>query len=251
MLRLAYACVFWLSLGAAGALAAPNAPSKRAKAANAAKPGKVVKLWNGDDLTGWIWVPARGHEGTKIGDVWSVRDGNLHCKGSPGGYIRTEKDYTSFILKLRVRHLQPGNGGVLVRVIGPDKVWPKSIEAQGQAGALGDIWNIDQFPMLVDEKRTQGRHTARARPETLERPLGEWNDYEITLDGADLELTVNGTVQNTATGVQIVAGKIALQSEGSEYEFRDLELVPLPDQGRGKSPGAPPAARPGTKPARP
>jgi hypothetical protein len=35
------------------------------------------------------------------------------------------------------------NGGVLLRVTGPDKVWPKSIEAQGQFNSIGDIWNID------------------------------------------------------------------------------------------------------------
>src|SRR5688572_1758678 len=105
-------------------------PKKMAKA-------KAEKLFNGKDLSGWVWVPAKGKEDSKLADVWGVVDGNLHSKGTPAGYIRTEKDYTSYLLKLQVRHLKPGNGGVLLRVQAPDKVWPKSIEAQGQAGALG------------------------------------------------------------------------------------------------------------------
>jgi hypothetical protein len=154
-------------------------------------------------------------------------DGNLRCKGSPGGYIRTDDEYTSYVLRLQVRHLKKGNGGVLLRVVGPDKVWPKSIEAQGMSGGLGDIWNIDNFPMKVAEDRTNGRHTKRAQPDVPERPVGEWNDYEITLDGPNLTLKVNGTVQNQATECEVVPGKIGLQSEGTEYEFRNIELTPI------------------------
>jgi len=38
-------------------------------------------LFNGRDLTGW--------EGLK--GFWSVRDGVLHTKGKPTGYVRTER----------------------------------------------------------------------------------------------------------------------------------------------------------------
>jgi hypothetical protein len=187
--------------------------------------GEAVMLFDGKDLSGWTWVPKDGD--SKIEDVWSVVDGNLRCKGKPTGYIRTDKDYTSYNLKLQLRHLEKGNGGVLLRVVGPDKVWPKSIEAQGQAGALGDIWNIGNVKMKVAEERTKGRNTKRAKPEVDERPVGEWNDYEIILDGPNLTLKVNGVVQNEATEVEVVAGKIALQSEGAPYEFRNIVLTPI------------------------
>jgi hypothetical protein len=109
---------------------------------------------------------------------------------------------------------------------GPDKVWPKSIECQGQSGAMGDIWNIDQFPMKVAEDRTSGRQTRKLHPSN-EKPLGEWNCYQITLDGANLEIAVNGLVQNTATECQETAGKICLQAEGGAMEFRNLVLIPI------------------------
>src|SRR5687767_1571779 len=75
------------------------------------KPVGPVRLFNAKDLSGWTWVGAK--PGATIDDVWSVKDGNLHCNGRPAGYIRTEKDYTNYVLRLQVRHLTPGNGGVL------------------------------------------------------------------------------------------------------------------------------------------
>jgi hypothetical protein len=222
---------YLFAFAALAALIAParvEAGAKKAAVPKTGQAGRPVALFNGKDLAGWVWV-SRDPE-SKIEDVWSVVDGNLRCKGKPVGYIRTEAEYTNFALTMQIRHLKPGNGGVLVRVVGPDKVWPKSIEAQGQSGALGDIWNIDQFPLEVDPARTKGRQTVRLRPEVAEKPVGEWNDYEIVVDGGDLTLKVNGIVQNTGKNAEIVAGKIALQSEGSEYEFRDIVLRPLPER---------------------
>ena len=107
-----------------------------------------------------------------------------------------------------------------------DKVWPKSIEAQGQFRAKGDIWNIDNFPMKTDPARTNGRHTVKLHPDN-EKPLGGWNDYEMVLKGGDLEIYVNRLLQNTATECDATPGKICFQSEGSEVEFRNIVLIPV------------------------
>src|SRR5438874_152198 len=66
-----------------------------------------IQLFNGKDLTGWTY--ASKDESTKMADVWSVQDGVLHCKGKPVGYIRTDKDYTNFLLKVQWRVVQKGN----------------------------------------------------------------------------------------------------------------------------------------------
>jgi hypothetical protein len=198
-----------------------------ARAADEPEVGKPVKLFNGKDMTGWTFFLK---DNGKMADVWSVKpDGVLYCKGNPIGYIRTEKDYTNFKLTLEWRHPgpKPGNSGVLLRMTGEDKVWPKSIEAQLHHLDAGDIWNIDKVQMTVAPERTTDRRTKKLH-ETNEKPLGEWNKYEITLDGGNLELKVNDLVQNTATNVAEVPGKICLQSEGAEIEFRNIELTPLP-----------------------
>lgn len=191
-------------------------------------PGEVL-LFNGKDLTGLkAVVPEAAASGKKPEDTWSVRDGILICHGSPAGYIRTEKDYTNFILRLRWR-FDPdkgaGNSGVLVRMVGEDKVWPRSVEAQLHSGNAGDFWNIDDFQMQTDPARTNGRNTRKTK--AAERPIGEWNEYEIIVHKGDIIVRINGEEVNRAWGVQELPGKVCLQSEGAEIHFRDIRLVEL------------------------
>ncbi len=182
--------------------------------------GEAGRIFTGENLDGWTV------NSDALKDTWSVKDGVMVNKGRPVGYIRTTEDFTNYILRLQFRHQGRGNGGVLLRMVGPDKVWPRSIEAQGQYNAAGDIWNIDKFPMKTAPDRTSGRHT-RKMHESNEKPVGQWNQYEITMDGEYLELKVNELVQNTATECWVTPGKICLQSEGSPMEFRNLVVIPI------------------------
>ncbi|MEE8466823.1 MAG: DUF1080 domain-containing protein, partial [Planctomycetota bacterium] len=187
--------------------------------------GEPVALFNGVDLTGWTQFPAQGSEP----NVWSVEGGVLRCEGIPIGYLRTETDHESFELTLEWRFdpaRGPGNSGVLLRMVGEDKVWPKSIEAQLHADNAGDIWNIDEVSMQVDALRTEGRRTQKLQPSS-ELPLGRWNRYRIRLDRGELTLEVNGVVQNRASWCEVVPGKLCLQSEGAYVEFRNIVLRPI------------------------
>lgn len=182
-------------------------------------------LFNGRDLSGWTAHLADGSDPAR---VWSVQDGVLICAGNPVGYIRTDKEFENFVLKLDWRWPEgktPGNSGVLVRKVGPDKVWPKSVEAQLQSGAAGDFWCIDEFPMTTDPARLNGRNTRRTH--TNENPIGQWNEYEIVVDGPRVTLKVNGEVLNEAWRVEQVPGTICLQSEGAEIHFRNVRLAPI------------------------
>ena len=110
-------------------------------------------------------------------------------------------------------------------MVGDDKVWPKSVEAQLESGNAGDFWNIDNVVMTVDSNRTKGRNTRKTHG--AERPIGEWNEYEIIVHEGDIVLYVNGEELNRATNVEVVPGKICLQSEGAEIQFRSVRLTPL------------------------
>lgn len=191
------------------------------------RPEAEIALFNGKNLDGWTFHLS---DGGKMEDVWSVTpEGILVCKGQPVGYLRTTGDYTNYLLRLEWRFnpvtKQAGNSGVLCRLQTPDKVWPRCIEAQLQSGQAGDFWNIDDFPMKVDPERTSGRNTKRIT--TNEHPVGEWNAYEIELDGGDVELRVNGRVLNRAWEAAAIPGKIGLQSEGAEIHFRNVRLLPI------------------------
>jgi len=182
--------------------------------------GKAVRLFNGTDLTGWTF------SSDALKNTFAVKDGVMTVTGRPAGYIRTKKDYTNYVVRLQMRHIKPGNSGLLVRMTGPDKVWPKSIEAQGMSGSMGDIFNIGSFPMKTDPARTRGRHTPKMHPSN-EKPLGQWNDYEVYMNGGDLRIYVNRLLQNSATECEETPGNICLQSEGSPKEFRNVVLIPI------------------------
>ncbi len=202
--------------------------------------GQAKLLFNGKNFEGWTFYPP------SLSDAWSVKDGVMLNKGKPAGYIRTtagerrsaKDDYTNYVLRLQFRHLTKGNSGVLLRMVGDDKVWPRSIEAQGQYGHVGDIWNIGKFPMKTDPKRTKGRRTVKMK-DSNEKPIGQWNLYEITLDGPELEIKVNDLVQNTAAQCWQTPGKIGIQSEGAQLEFRNIVLIPII---RDKNKAPPPVA---------
>ncbi|MFT5048994.1 MAG: putative membrane-bound dehydrogenase-like protein [Chlamydiales bacterium] len=189
--------------------------------------GKEIQLFDGVSLDGW--TSYSNDPSVATDSIWSVRDGVLSCAGNPIGYLQTESEFTNYQLTLEWRfdpELGPGNSGVLLRKIGPDMVWPNSIEAQLQHRSAGDIWNIGEFPMWTSPDRLQGRRTVKSNPSN-ELPLGEWNRYVITMDRGSLTLEVNGEIQNTATWCDEVAGTICLQSEGAAIQFRNIRLRPI------------------------
>lgn len=189
-----------------------------------ARLGEEVVLFDGKSLDAF---DAHLDGGAKLADVWSIQDGVLVCKGKPAGYLYSKATYTNYILRVRWRFMpeQAGNSGVLLRLNGAHKVWPRSIEAQLQSGSAGDFWNIDKFGMSVDAARTKGRNTRRTH--TNEKPLGEWNDYEIIVDGSWVQLRVNGQVLNEAWDCEVIPGHIAFQSEGVPIHFQDIRLTLL------------------------
>lgn len=189
-------------------------------------PGETALL-NGKNLDGW---KAFLNDGAKMEDVWSVRDGVLVCKGTPAGYIHTAKEYRNFILRVQWRwspeSKKTGNSGVLLRVSGQPKVWPRCLEAQLEHGNAGDFWKIENFPATTDAARTNGRNCKKLVP--AERSIGEWNEYEIVVVGGTVRIAVNGELENVAAECDAIAGVIALQSEGTEIHFRDVRIVALP-----------------------
>ena len=185
-----------------------------------------IALFDGKGMDAWTHH-LRG--GGALADVWTIDQGVLVCKGRPAGYIRTRDDFENFLLTVEWRWSpttkKPGNSGVLFRMIGEDKVWPKSIEAQLMHGNAGDFWCIDRFPMSTAADRLRGRNTRKTHGN--ENPVGEWNRYDITADRGHVVLRVNGEILNEARACEEVPGKICLQSEGAEIHFRNVRLVKL------------------------
>jgi hypothetical protein len=206
----------------------------------AAEP-QAVRLFNGKDLAGWSHVLVDPN--VRMEDVWSVRDGVLVCKGEPLGFLQTTAEYTSFRLLVEWRWPEGAaarlgktpNSGVLLRVNGDLKPIPRAYEAQLQSGSAGDLYGFWGLPLEGDLARRReskgnamlGDMVGFTKAEAAEKPEGEWNLYEIVVDGPSIVVHVNGKKVNEARGAAVLPGRIALQSEGGEIHFRKVELTPI------------------------
>lgn len=194
-----------------------------------AAPDASVALFNGKDSSGWTYHLEK--PGVKPSDVWSVKDGVLHCTGTPTGYLIT-KDSTFENYKLTLDWRWPGKGGnngVLVHVTKPGElgVWPKCFEVQLQSGTAGELWVIGT---TLKTKHADTHVDDRRHKNTIagaEKPVGEWNTMEITCRDNEIEVKVNGYLVNQATSLSQQRGAIALQSEGTPIEYRNIKLTKL------------------------
>jgi hypothetical protein len=214
-------------------------------AAEAVSPTSVVRLFDGRSLAGWTPdVPARDADPNGP-PSFVVRDGKLVSLGKPEGHLLTDRRYRDYRLEVEYRFPgKPGNCGVLIHASKPRalyKMFPQSIEVQMMSGNAGDFW------VIQEDIRTKDMETRRPRKpgekwggaegdarrilnltDDSEKPLGEWNSMAIDVRGRTITVWVNGVLVNEGFDASVDRGRIALQAEGAEVEFRKVEIGPLP-----------------------
>ena len=166
----------------------------------------------------------------------------LVSMGKPGGHLITDSVYQNYRLNVEYRFAnKPGNCGVLVHASTPRalyKMFPKSIEVQMEHTNAGDFWCIVEDIKVPDmEKRrgpkenwgiTEGKERRILNlTDGSEKPVGEWNSVIIECVGDSIKVWVNKDLVNFGYDCTANKGQIAIQAEGSEVEFRKLELTPI------------------------
>jgi hypothetical protein len=201
-----------------------------------------ISLFNGRDLDGWhMDVPALDSiPNARIPFV--VRDGALVSLGTPEGHLITDKIYEDYRLEIEYRFTaKPGNCGVLVHASTPRalyKMFPKSIEVQMMHENAGDFWVIVEDITADDMEARRGPREHWGITEGKERriknltdgsenPPGEWNTMVVECLDDKIKVWVNGNLVNYGYDATVSSGQIAVQAEGSEVEFRKLELTPI------------------------
>ena len=216
-----------------------------AQTPDATSPTSVVSLFNGKDLTGWTPdVPARDTD-PNAPPSFLVRNGMLVSMGKPEGHLLTNARYRDYRIQVEYRFAgKPGNCGLLVHASTPRalyKMFPKSIEVQMMSGNAGDFWVIQEDIKVADMETRRPRRPGEkwggaegdARrvlnlTDDSEKPLGEWNTMIVEVRGRTLKVWLNGDLVNEGFDASVDAGRIALQAEGAEVEFRKVEIGPLP-----------------------
>ena len=209
---------------------------------NSSGPAQTISLFNSKDLNGWhIDVPEMDtNANTK--SPFIIRNGLLVSMGKPNGHIITDSVYKNYRLRVEYRFPSvPGNSGVLVHASTPRalyKMFPKSLEVQMQHENAGDFWCIMEDITVPDMERRRGPKNEWGITENKkrriinltdgsEKPVGEWNNMTIECVHDSIKVWVNDTLVNYGFNCTADKGQIALQSEGSEVEFRKIELTPI------------------------
>ena len=192
-------------------------------------------LFDGKTPAGWVAIgktafPDKG---------WTVADGTLqHAKGGGGGDIVTAESYENFELTWEWKIGEAGNSGVKYNLPNP-------------AQNFGF-----EYQLLDDEKNADGIRGGRLHQtaglydliepaaERKVKPVGEWNESRLVVQGAHVEQWLNGVktvefeIGSDDLKARIAKSKYAkvanfgvktkspvlLQDHGDEIAFRNLKL---------------------------
>lgn len=207
----------------------------------ASKP-KPINLFNGRDLSGWHADVPEMDTNPAAKTPFIIRNGLLVSLGTPGGHLISDSEYHNYRLRVEYRFAGvPGNCGVLVHASTPRALYhmfPKSVEVQMMHKNAGDFWCIEEDITVSDMVRRRGpkeewgingdkKRRILNLTDGSEKPVGEWNTMTIECVSNSIKVWVNNDFVNYGFNCTAAKGHIALQAEGSEVEFRKVELMPI------------------------
>ncbi|MFE2261485.1 ThuA domain-containing protein [Streptomyces griseosporeus] len=177
-------------------------------------------LFDGTSLDGW--------QQAGPGSFTLDADGTLTSSGGLGLLWYTPQSFGSYSLKLDWKVADDDNSGVFVGFPPSDDPW----------SAVNNGYEVQIDATDVPEKTTgsvYGFQSAdlKKRDRAL-NPPGEWNTYEIRVQGERLRVWLNGVKINDFTNTDparsLADGHIGIQNhgDGDQVSFRDIRIKELP-----------------------
>lgn len=193
----------------------------------AAEDTSFVSLFDGKTLSGWTLIE-------KKGPGYMVRDGNLVCPKDGGGNFFTVKEFANFVLRFEFRTEPAGNNGVGIRS-------PLTGDAAYQGMEIQILDTAYDKPLKPTQYHGSIYDVVPAKRGFLKK-AGEWNKEEITANGRQIQVKLNGTVIVDANlddvkdpevlkkhpGLARTKGHIGFLGHGSLVEFRNISIKELP-----------------------
>jgi hypothetical protein len=233
-----------------------SAPVSRAAAA--APSDGFVPLFNGRDFTGWK-VPDGDNGHWKV--INGVIDYDARSEASGDKNLWTQKAYRDFVLKIDWR-IKETTGLYPVPTVLPDGTHKKGpdgkdiitptanadsgIYLRGTGKAQLNIWcwpigSGEVYGYRMDKTVSPEVRAGVTPKVNADKPVGEWNRFEITMKGDRLTVVLNGktVLQNAQLPGVPAEGPLALQHHGgfkdgkyspasSLVQFRNISIKELP-----------------------
>jgi hypothetical protein len=189
-----------------------------------------TSLFNGKDLTGWVYGGKQSGKGYQVAD-----GGILYCTKDDGGNLFTEKEYTDFVYRFEFKLEPNANNGIGIRA-----------PLEGDAAYVGmEVQVLDdsgsQYKNLLPGQYHGSIYKVFPAKRGHLKPVGEWNEEEIRAKGRQITVTLNGTVIVDANlddvkdpavlkehpGLQNKKGHIGFLGHGARVEFRNMRVKEL------------------------
>jgi hypothetical protein len=136
-------------------------------------------VFNGKDFEGW-GGPVENYE---------VKEGAIVCKKGKGGTIYAKDDLSDFVARLEFKVPPGGNNGLAIRYPGEgDTAYVGMCELQ----VLDDT--AANYKKLDPRQYHGSAYGMVASQRGYQRPVGEWNFQEVTVQGSKIKVELNGTV---------------------------------------------------------
>ena len=193
-----------------------------------------TSLFNGKDLTGWIYGK-KGNGENKTGAGYAVENGAIFCTVKDGGNLYTEKEYGDFVFRFEFKLTENANNGIGIRA-----------PLEGDSAYVGmeiQVLHDDgpAYKNLRPEQYHGSIYDCFAAKRGSQKPLGEWNTEEITAKGRQITVKVNDQVIVDANlddlkdeaklkkhpGLKNAKGHIGFLGHGARVEFRNLRVKEL------------------------
>jgi hypothetical protein len=206
---------------------APTSPTDQPPTGQAPAEAGFTALFNGRDLTGW----------TGAVDGYEVADGAIVCKAGQGGTLYTRAAYRNFVLRLEFKLPPAGNNGLAIRYPGTgDPAYAGMTELQ----VLDDG---DPKYANLDPRQAHGSaYGMVAATRGHLKPVGQWNEQEVTVTGSTVKVVLNGVTildadLSTVTsfmadsphpGKDRTEGHFGFAGHNDPVAFRNIRLRELP-----------------------
>jgi len=205
-------------------------------------PAGFKSLFNGKNLSGWK-VPAGDNGHWKV--VNGVIDYDARSEAPGEKHLWTEKEYKNFVLKIDWR-IKEVTGLYPVPTVLPDGTHKKGpdgkdivtptpnadsgIYLRGVSKAQLNIWcwpigSGEVYGYRMDKNMPPAVRAGVTPKVRADKPVGEWNSFEITMKGDRLTVVLNGkkVIDNAQLPGVPEKGRFALQHHGG---FKDGKYSP-------------------------
>lgn len=198
--RIAYLALSLFVVGFAAYAVAPKAAAQDA--------GWTV-LFDGKNLDQWDQV---GESNWHIADGAVVAD---KLAGKEAGYLVSKKPYKNFVVRVEFWPSDDANSGIYFRCLDPKKITDRT------------CYEANIFDQRKDPSYGTGAITRYVEVNPMPKAGGKWNTYEVTVNGRDITVVLNGQTTAKLRNGMFDEGPIALQHGAGSIKFRKVEVKPL------------------------